>query len=326
VPEALRKWAYPKLLPSSAFVDLGGDASHTVYVAGSQRSGTTWLASLLVEMYRCRLVFEPLREDHVPDAVGCSFNRYLDPGAHDGALERYALDALSGRVRSPWSDRWNTVRVARRRVVKEIGQNLLLPWIARRFPQMPVVLVLKHPLTSAFSAAELGWADRLAETLDQPELLAGPLSPMAAVVREFSGMTDPFLRQVLRWCVETYVPVQLLDRERVVVVFFENLSRDPRREMDRVSSYLDRFGRRGWRARAVDSRALRRPSFTDWRRTAGTTAEDRFRTSLERIGGRAQEAMALVSEFGLDGIYGRVPDPLVAPGDLLVHRARASSP
>lgn len=317
MPSAVRRRLYHKLLPSNTFVDLSHDLRRTVLVAGSQRSGTTWLAALLVEAYHCRLVFEPLRNDHVADAVPCSFNRFVDPGQVDAELERYVHRALSGRVRSQWSDRWNTVRVARNRVVKEIGQNVLLPWIVNRFPQMPAVLVLRHPFTSAASAAELGWDARLTETLDQPSLVEGPLAPFAELVREYRSSPDPLLRHVLRWCVETVVPVLLLDPARVLVVFFEELSADPRREMARVGRYLEEAAPRRWKERPVKASALRRPSFTDWRSSAGATAEERFRSFEGSLGARLEEAVAMVSAFGLDRLYGAGPDPLVGPDEAL---------
>lgn len=323
VPSELRRWAYPKLAPSRAFVDLGRGCAATLLVAGSQRGGTTWLASLATEAFHCRLVFEPLRREHIAAAAPCSFNRYVAPGEDAPELERYVRLALSGRVRSFWSDRWNTTRVSSHRVVKEIGQNLLLPWIAEAFPEVPIVLVLRHPLASAASAVALGWDARLEETLDQPALLAGPLAPFADAVDGHRRSADPLARHVLRWCVETAVPATMLDPSRVLVVFFEDLERDPAGEMARLDRHLERASTRRWRARPLDDAALRRPSFTDWRgtagatRTAGTTGDERVRAVLAQRGPGGDEAMALIRAFGLERLYGAGPGPLVGPDDAL---------
>src|SRR3990172_8856278 len=120
-----------------AYVDLGSSSASTVLVAGTQRSGTTWLAEdVLNHDNRYRMIFEPLHEFKSPVAPpGMAWAQYLAPD--DGAVEfRAALDAvLRGRVRSPGTDRANHKRLARRRIIKCVSVANLLPWLRRWHPQ-----------------------------------------------------------------------------------------------------------------------------------------------------------------------------------------------
>lgn len=316
------------LSPKVAFLDVGHDPARALVVAGSARSGTTWLAEILATRLRCRLLFEPFRAERVPLAADLGYGRYARPGSDDPALADLVGRILAGRVRSRWSDRYNTVRWVRRRVVKEIRILNLLPWLADRFPSTPIVYLLRHPIPSAQSLVELGWPDRLASFLDQEELMRGPLAAYASTARRVAADGDPLQRFVLRWCLENTVPLRTLERDRAHLVFYEHLVADPGRELIRLASYLRRFPTYARPASALsageggsaDGRQadLRKPSATDYRRSAGADGSMRLERWLQEVPplavGAAVETMAV---FGLDGVYGADPMPKVGADQLL---------
>jgi hypothetical protein len=154
------------------------DHRAAVFVAGSGRSGTTWLSELLLSGTQRRYVFEPLSR-HVPQTA--VFHRdlvklYLRP---DGEYPEHVAamrDVLTGRVRNRWTERFNRRIVAEGRLVKEIRANLLLGWLQTNFPGMPIVLLLRHPCAVAASFVREGWVGRLGDLLAQPDLVADHLT------------------------------------------------------------------------------------------------------------------------------------------------------
>ncbi|MDP8949818.1 MAG: hypothetical protein M3N00_06185, partial [Actinomycetota bacterium] len=118
-------------------VDLDRDHRNSVFLAGSGRSGTTWISDVINYRNGYRFVFEPFHPGKVRVCKNFGRKQYLRP---DDRREEYlgaAREVLTGRIRSPWTDRFNRKFVARRRLIKDIRANLLLGWMRENFPGMP---------------------------------------------------------------------------------------------------------------------------------------------------------------------------------------------
>lgn len=150
----------------------------TLVIAGSGRSGTTWVLDALAEAADLKTVFEPLHAD-----VGkCSrkyANRYLHADQEDKELMGFMKTVLSGGQRSIWTDyrvladrlkpslinlysprqlvalyrmykklRRNYLRYRKTRyegvAVKFIRANLLLEWVQAHF-DVDVLCIVRHP-------------------------------------------------------------------------------------------------------------------------------------------------------------------------------------
>jgi hypothetical protein len=225
---------------------------------------------------------------------------------------------MAGRIRTRWTDEYNTVRFARCRVVKEIRATNLLPWIVRRYPRTPVVYLLRHPVPSAWSVAQLGWPDKLQQFLGQKSLMQGPLAPFRTMIDEAAGSPDPFHRFVLRWCLENFVPTELLDAGQAHVVFYEHLVEDPQAELARLSAFLRRFSPGTWNVRLEGADNFHTPSHTNYRDTDVASGSDRLDDWVGDVSApQVEAALALVSAFGLDRIYGASTRPRIAPEAVL---------
>jgi hypothetical protein len=278
-------------------VDLG-DHRNSVFLAGSARSGTTWVAEIINHRNGYRLVFEPFHPGKVGICRGFRRKQYLRP---DDRREEYlgpARRILTGGLRSPWTDRFNRKLVARRRLIKDIRANLLLGWMAENFPGMPIVLLMRHPCAVAASRLALGWRDNLSETMEQEELVEDFLLPVEAGIRD---ARDAFERHVFSWCIENYVPLRQFGPREIHLSFYENFLVHPEEETRRLFAFLgEAFDGRVWRALGRPSPLSRRgeaPSLDAWRRSV-TDAQ------LER-------AVEILGLFGLDRVYGEgaMPDP-----------------
>ena len=322
---ATRRWRIARS-PRAGFLETNHDYHRTLLLVGSARSGSTWLSDVLEETLRCRMVFEPLRRDKVPLAAGVPWGRFSDPADSDPALDLVLHRILTGRVRSRWSDKFNRVRLPRRRLVKEIRATNLLPRILARYPGMPVVYLLRHPVPTAWSAADLHWKPYLGEFLSQTALMDGPLAPYRSVIETHAKSDDPFERHVLRWCLENYVPVHRLAPGSLHVVFYENILENPEVELARLGRYLEGFAEGGWVLPSQRPEAWDQPSRANYRGTPALDVETRLRAWQEEVTPTAVAvALEIVAAFGLDRLYGAGIRPLLEPDAVLLGPAANSS-
>jgi hypothetical protein len=301
----------------TSFIERNHDPAKTLLLISSGRSGSTWLSEVLVETFRCRLIFEPLRRDRAPLVANIAWGRYADPETVDPELDPVLRRILSGRIRHRWPDHFNAYRFPGRRLVKEIRATNLLPYVRARFPQVPVIYLLRHPVATAWSSAELGWDPFLSEFLGQDRLMDGPLAPYRSIIARHAEDPDLFHRHVLRWCMENVVPISQLAPGSVHVVFYENLVEDPHGELRRLADYLGPFGHGTWdfdpTVPTVD-----RPSQANYRNTPVMGASERLESWLDVVPRPSVErAVALLEEFGLDRVYGASVRPYLAAENVL---------
>jgi hypothetical protein len=249
----------PDRLRAAAYLDPRHDLAATTLVVGSGRSGSTWLAELLNHRNDRRLVFEPFRADRVRKARRFRWGQYLDPAEQDHPLGPLIDELLAGRVRSWWTDRQNSCRLAAGRIVKEIRITNALPWIRTRHPAMPVAYIVRDPAAVARSWLELGWGDRLDDLLAEEELLAH-VGSAADVAHEVARRGDRFERVVVRWCLENAIPCRAAAAGDFHRVDYERLRVAPRDELESLYAALGTTDPAG--AAAAAAAASARPSAT----------------------------------------------------------------
>ncbi|NQU44780.1 sulfotransferase domain-containing protein [bacterium] len=284
-------------------VDLGG-ARDTVLLAGSGRSGTTWVGDLVNYRNNFRVLFEPFHPVQSRAAAGFSYREYLRP-AEASVKAATIRKVLEGRVRDPkWIDRHNHRILAHRRLVKGVRANLMLKWIRIHCPHVRIIYLLRHPCAVAISRMQMGWEANLRLFLDQPHLMADHLEPFRALLEE---TRDPFERQILAWCAENYVPLRQFEPGEAHVAFYERLCVDPEHQLPGL---LD-FAGETFNARVLQ--AVRRPSHVSQANSAIRSGDDlvnRWRRDVSRD--QLDRAMRILGEFGLDRLYGESGMPLIA--------------
>jgi hypothetical protein len=279
-------------------VDVNRDHWNSVFLAGSGRSGTTWVSEIINYRNRYRLVFEPFHPGKVDICENFRLKQYLRP---DDRREEYlgaARRVLTGRIRSSWTDRFNRKFVAPRRLIKDIRANLLLGWMRENFPGMPIVLLLRHPCAVAASRLALGWRDNLSETMEQEELVEDFLGPVETEIRAARNALE---RHVFSWCIDNYVPLRQFGPGEIHLAFYENFVVYPEDEIRRLFAFLsedfDGCVYRTLRRPSPLSRKGESPSVDAWRRCVTDS-------QLERV-------VEVLGLFGLDRVYGEgaLPDP-----------------
>ena len=225
------------------YIDHDPDYRKTVFVSGMGRSGTTWLAELINHRNEYRLLFEPFDPVRVALAAGFLDRQYLRETDERRVYLAPAAAILQGYVRDPFVDQHNRKLFCSRRIVKEVRTNLLLRWLFRHFPEMPIVLIVRHPIAVAVSRQATDEdIDLQAAFLDQAELVGDYLSPFVDVMRSCS---TPFERQIASWCIEYGIPLSQFKAGEIHALSYERLCVEPEATLRALFEYLGRpFDRR----------------------------------------------------------------------------------
>jgi hypothetical protein len=276
----------------------------SILVAGTARSGTTWLGDVLVGE-NGRILFEPFHPHKIAALRGLSYFPYLRPDEANAQLAAYARQVFSGAIRHPWIDREIGQLRPTFRVIKEIRTNLCLKWLRVQFPEVPQLLIVRHPCAVALSRRQLGWAtdsDILA-FLEQWSLLQDHLAPHLDTIHR--AETDLEKHAVI-WCVSHLIPLRQFAPGELTIIFYEDLCLRPERELARIERAVGRpFP-------PTTLAALGKPSATTTVASAVLTGDNRvtrWQNSLTTA--EIGQILAVVAAFGLDGLYGDSPLPQI---------------
>jgi hypothetical protein len=293
-------------LRGQLYVDRAGGPADTVYLAGTARSGTSWISEVINHDNAYRMIHEPLRPDRLRVTSGFRPRHYLRPNDQDPDCLRAMRTILSGRARSIWTDKYNRKVLPAKRLIREVRGNQLLPWIHRNFPDMPMILLLRHPCAVASSQLKWGreWPVKLERFLAEGALVEDLLGPF---VDEIAGAKDEFERHVLGWAIENYVPLRTFGAGEIHVAFYERFCVEPAEELARLFQFL---------GRPQDEHALARlgsPSSSSRKDSAIISGQDLLESWRRSVSSeQVDRAVELLSVFGLDRIYGAGSMPLVS--------------
>jgi hypothetical protein len=286
------------------FIDRDHDYKSTVFLAGSARGGTTWLAEIVNASNEFRNIFEPFNADKVAVCSHLALRQYLRSTNDDPQYFNLAQRILSGRFRDRWSDQFNRRIFCKRRLIKEVYANLFLGWLRFHFPFMPIVYILRHPCAVAASRLNKGWDDRLGDLLAQEALVEDYLKPFLPIIAEAK---TSFQRHIVVWCIENLVPLNELRRGDALVVFYEHVYLQAEVEVQRLATYIALGSVESMRHR------IRKPSSQTQRKTSAIAlGNDPLTAWKNQINPyMVTQAIDLVRAFGLSAVYGPGPLPLI---------------
>ena len=276
-----------------------------LFVAGTGRSGTTWLVDLLDADRSHRVIFEPFTPQY--GALGeRRIPRYVRPSTRDDELTEVVGRILLARFKSTqWTARGNDRLVSRRRIIKDVQSNLRLGWMRENFPHFPIVLIIRHPCAVAASRQRLKDVRSVERILEDPLLVEDHLAPYMESLR---GLESPFDNEIARWCIETRVPLdQMMNGLDIEVVLYERLVADP-------FPILERLWRRlGQTPPPELQERLHVPSLTAYRPDDPLPSPEKAVDDwVDRLSAdQTSRALELLAAFDLDWLYGESPHPRV---------------
>jgi Sulfotransferase family len=309
-----------------------------IFLAGSGRSGTSWIGDIIASCSGCIPVFEPLHRK-VPQVPRWGINSglpgtYLQPGMAYPEWEAFYEALFAGHISNAWT-RQDWVRVPQvleqwplakrigfrlakihyqtkymrgnRYVIKEIRANLMLNWLTKQTDARFVYLI-RHPCAviasrmTRIKQQELDWVVDVEEILCQPALMRDFLEPFRTII---CTATTPIQRQAVLWCVENVIPFTLSKSNDWLVCFYEDFLSEREATLKRLFRNL----------------GLEPSSTTE--RVAGTVVcnpthdlnlDTPWHASLTEAEG--EEVLRVCEEFGLS-LYGRQSMPLCSAGEIL---------
>jgi len=211
------------------------DISKTLIVAGTSRSGSTWLAEIISAAPGNVQIFEPLHLSHVKEArqVGFTSDSFIDPETDWPEGKEFMKRVLGGCVLTPWTTSQIPIvetKNASRLVVKFVNANMLLGWIAFNFPVKPPALIIRHPCAVVASESK-----RFKLLTDINFLLNHPFFDRHPHLKESCrGLKHPEEVRALVWCMRYYAPLALSAPYPFVLISYEALVRRGKEELSRL--------------------------------------------------------------------------------------------
>ena len=278
-------------------VDYRPGPKNAVFLAGASRSGTTWVGELINYRGDYRYMFEPFARKNTRFSKIFDYALYLRP---DGAHEEFykcARGIISGRARDRHGRKYNRGILYGKRLIKEVRANLWLKWLRVQFPDLPIILLLRHPCAVTLSRMKRQLKNFFGDLFGQRELFDDHLEPFRRELEQ-ARQADEWEQRLFYWCVEHYVPLRQFREGEIHLAFYEQFAENPKGELDRLFSYL---GAR------YDSRifgVFKRPSPVTKRWASIMTGESLIARWKDYVtASQLRRAVEILSLFGLDSIY-----------------------
>ena len=293
-----------RVLFSRIFRDDAGDSGRAILVAGTARSGTTWLADIIQTQLSCRVMFEPFQARLVGGYRQFNYFQYMRPEEENGDLAAFCRRVFAGEIRHRWIDREVDQLRPSCRLVKEIRANLMLKWMRERFPEVPQLFIVRHPCAVVASRMQLGWDTDgdLNPLLGQKHLVEDFLADKLDLIH---AAGTPEEKHALIWSITNLVPLRQFKKGELTVVYYEDLCLHPAEVVPQIFGAIGRpFDESVWEATG-------RPSFTSRSGSAAVTGDNRL-TQWQKLltASQVERVRGVVDAFGLDRLYGDSLTPL----------------
>ncbi len=282
------------------YIDANREPGASLVLAGKGRSGTTWMGNIINYRGDYRYVFEPFHPQKVAVCRHFGPKKYLRPDSQDPLFAQPIDAVLRGRVRSVWTDAENygSFRLLfRKRLIKTIRATLFLKWLHVHYPQVRIVVAVRHPCAVVASILNQGWGSVLPAVMRQQELVDDFLSPFVDQINRAVGL---FEEHVFSWCIEYYVLSRQFRAGEAHFVFYERLWDRPEEEVRELFDFLGA----PYDERVLE--AVRTPSTTTGAASrlaivSGEGVLGRWREQLAPV--QIERCVEILGLFGLDKVY-----------------------
>jgi hypothetical protein len=272
------------------------DISNTIVMAGSPRSGTTWLSEVLHTIPRSCILHEPINPNTVSEvnALGLGWRPYIAPEADWPEAEEFMRRVLTGQVlNSHTARRASLLEILTNEywIIKFVRASRLLRWMTEKFPISTPILLMRHPCAVVASQMRHpAWSPTVSPAVDSRFLGAYPwVSDILAGIETWEEVL------AVTWCMDYFAPLSTPKPHPWLLVTYEKLVRHGEEEIQRIFNALELEVPKGAvKGLRVPSKSVREDSpilageepLADWTRYLS-------KEQVKRI-------LRLVSAFGLD--------------------------
>ena len=285
--EALGMWNALKMLTNRY------DITSTIVVAGSPRSGTTWVAEVLNTIPDSSILYEPLylRSDPSLKEIGFKWRTFISSDSDLPGAREFIRDVLAAKILNGWTlslvDKGH-ITSTKVWIVKFVRANMLLGWMVRRFPIKPPLAIVRHPCAVVASQLRMGEKHWKNPSIDYPEFFEN-YSQFKPVKDKVKSVEE---KLALIWCIENFSVFTEPKPYPWFLVTYEELVKD---SVKKFTEIFEHFGH------AISSEAIKKI-----KKDSSTTVKDELSwhrlKSWQKYLNRDQAAAILdiVSQFGLD--------------------------
>lgn len=224
-------FAYPVKYLLGSFAIVGEPRRRPIVIVATRRGGSTLLMEMLYSQPGVSYCDQPLdqwRYHHYQRRVPAA---YLSQHMHsstaaEAALYRYFDDLFTGRIRVHgqwnWFDRNYSFWVDRL-VVKILNGHALIDWFAACF-DVDIVFFVRHPIPTALSICQMGWATVAEAFLRNEKFCAAHLTKaqVSECWQVFHHGT-PLEQSVLEWGLSNLYPLSVYQQRNWLTVTYEEL-------------------------------------------------------------------------------------------------------
>ena len=219
---------------------LGNYSKNTIWIIGEGRSGTTWLSDIINWKKNFREMFEPFHPLKVKEAQAFSLHQYVRIKDKSNSDFTYFMDSVfTGKFMHYRVDEVNQNIFYNGLLIKDIFANLIAPWVQERYPNIKIILLIRNPFEVAISKQnkkDWGWMEDPKLFLEQKDLYEDFLQPFEEIIKSVSD--DYIERQIMIWAILHYVLFQQIKKNKLHIVFYENLLHDTKQEISNLMQYI----------------------------------------------------------------------------------------
>ena len=323
-----------KHLDRAIFYNKNFDLRDTIILAGSPRSGTTWLMEILRIIPGYTTLFEPINPLYLPKSfeVGFRSRTYLPPGEDWAIGEEHLRKILTSR---PLYDFSSFEKIGKKKkfkkiisnyleqlkpeqlmhhlvgnklLVKFIRLNRLFPWVAKRFQLRSMILIIRHPCAVVDSQLKTGFCGyhpnnppyrdvypTRKNILDEASQIEGLDTSILKKLKEIKTREEIIAAS---WCLDNYIPLSYQKPYPWSIVIYEKLMKDGEREINRL---FNEIGEKNVRRSAY--KHLKIPSMVIQKGESDIVTKadiqlSKWKKSLSEK--QIKRILSIVSAFGLD--------------------------
>jgi len=287
----------------------------SIFIAGSARSGTTWLQDIVNFNNDYRILFEPFDPKKVDLVKKWKDFQYLRADENDPKFLEPMKKILKGQINDSWVNSYNKRLFSQRRIIKAIYANLFLFWMKNHFPEVPILLILRHPCAVANSKINIVGKNfrydinPINSYLTQHELMEDYFLPYEEQIRSAKTVFETF---IFMWCIENLVPITQFQKGEIFVAFYENICVNPESEIKNIFSFINK----PYSSDVMNK--VNTPGVMSREKSAinqGTNLIKSWRKNI--TDDQIKKAVEILNLFGLDIIYNDTDMPLLDGNELL---------
>jgi len=288
----------------------------SIFVAGSPRSGTTWLMDILLAMPNYAAVMEPVNPQWFPKVtkIGFSSKTYLSPDKEWREGEIFLKKIFTGKIQSqlpPYTLSANSIMkriLANKLVIKSIRLNRMLPWIIKRFQFKSMLFIIRHPCAVINSQMKSGFTGYNASTYPYQDRFPTK-EDIIREASELDGLNKKLLKKLEKikaieeilaasWCLDNFIPSTFSKPNNWITLSYEKLLTDANNQFSSIFKTFDKQD-------IVDSavKNLNKPSIVTLESELNKVGNpdiqlSKWKKSLSKE--QIKNILNIVSDFGLD--------------------------